>query len=226
MSYSEDEFLPISGLQHLAFCPRQCALIHLEQTWSENILTALGNIMHERVHSSDAETRSDVRTVRGMRLCSRELGLTGVADAVEFHRVESSEENGVKLPRRRGLWKPFPVEYKRGKPKPDNCDSVQLCAQAMCLEEALQTAIPEAALFYGQTRQRLAVVLDESLRRQTRLMAERFHQLIHDQKIPAPQPGKRCQSCSLADSCQPTSPCNARQWIDAMIERNISEDTR
>ena len=162
MPYSEDEFLMISGLQHLTFCPRQCALIHMEQAWSENVLTALGEVMHERVHTAGAESRSDVRIVRGLKLKSARLGLTGVADVVEFHKVSPAPSDncnaappagqGVKLPKRSGLWVPYPVEYKRGKPKPDNCDAVQLCAQAICLEEAFNVTLTSGALFYGQSR--------------------------------------------------------------------------
>ena len=139
--YTEDDLLPISGLQHLLFCERQCALIHLEQVWAENRLTVEGKNMHDRVHEREAESRPGIRIVRALRLRSLRLGLTGMADVVEFHL-----DSGV---RSQGL--PFPVEYKRGKPKADYSDSVQLCAQAICLEEMLSCTIPAGALFYGTT---------------------------------------------------------------------------
>ena len=142
MSYSEDDLIMISALQHFAFCPRQCALIHIEQVWTESGLTAEGRIMHEKVHEEQRESRGAVRIECGIPLRSLRLGLIGKADVVEFHRIG------------KGVWQPFPVEYKRGKPKPDHCDKVQLCAQAMCLEEMLSVPVPEGALFYGRTRRR------------------------------------------------------------------------
>ena len=143
MTYTEDDLLPLSGLQHLLFCERQCALIHIEQVWAENVLTAEGRIMHERVHEEGKESRGDVRIEFGMPLRSLRLGLIAKADVVEFHRDREYPDD---------LWRPFPVEYKRGKPKKGNFDKVQLCGQAMCLEEMLDVEIPAGALFYGKTR--------------------------------------------------------------------------
>lgn len=234
MPYSEDDFLMISGLQHLAFCPRQCALVYMEQTWVENVLTALGDVMHERVHTAGAESRSDVRIVRGLRLKSARLGITGVADVVEFHKVNPSAaedggnrpftaNQGVKLPKRSGLWAPYPVEYKRGKPKPDNCDAVQLCAQAICLEEAFNVQLTSGALFYGQSRQRVAVEFTPELRCETESLALRFHQLISSGVIPPPVPQKRCQNCSMVDVCLPSAGGNVQQWVDSMVEKNLKE---
>ena len=130
--YCEDDLIPISALQHLVFCPRQCALIHVEQVWTENVFTAEGRGLHEKVHETEAESRPGVRIVRGLRLRSLELGLVGQADVVEFH----VDAGGAAVPGREGRYRPFPVEYKRGKPKIDVCDEVQLCAQAMCLGDA------------------------------------------------------------------------------------------
>lgn len=233
MPYSEDEFLMISGLQHLAFCPRQCALIHMEQAWSENVLTALGEVMHDRVHTAGAESRSDVRIVRGLKLKSVRLGLTGVADVVEFHKVNPAPSDncnaapsagqGVKLPKRNGLWVPYPVEYKRGKPKLDNCDAVQLCAQAICLEEAFNVQLTSGALFYGQSRQRVVVELTPELRRETESLALQFHQLISSGVIPPPVLQKRCQNCSMVDVCLPSAGGNVQQWVDSMVEKNLKE---
>jgi len=152
--YTEDDLLPLSGLQHLLFCERQCALIHIEQAWAENLLTAEGRIMHERVHEADRESRGEVRIEYSMPLRSLRLGLIAKADVVEFHRKLDPGEKGS------SKWLPFPVEYKRGKPKKENYDKVQLCAQAMCLEEMLDVQIPEGAIFYGRTRRRQDVVFE------------------------------------------------------------------
>lgn len=191
--FTEDDLLMLSALQHLLFCERQCALIHLEQVWSDNLFTVQGNIMHERVDEVAMESRGRVRTVFAMPLRSLRLGLSGKADAVEFHR---SEEDSL-------VWLPFPVEYKRGKPKKNDCDRVQLCAQALCLEEMLNTAIPAGALFYGQTRHRVDVKFDEELRRLTEETAARLHELIRSGKTPQARYEKKCDSCSLLSLCMP-----------------------
>ena len=191
MSYSEDDFIMVSALQHFMFCRRQCALIHIEQIWAENRLTAEGRIMHDKVHEEGSESRGSVRIERALPLRSLRLGLTGVADVVEFHRQTG------------GIWLPFPVEYKRGKPKPDDCDMVQLCAQAMCLEEMLVAAIPAGAIFYGKTRRRLDVALDERLRSETEAIAAQVHALIESGITPAPVYEKKCDSCSLFEICLP-----------------------
>lgn len=189
-THAEDDLLPISALQHLMFCERQCALIHLEGMWAENRLTAEGRAMHSRVHEADDESRGDVRIVRGLRLCSLRLGLVGQADVVELHRQGDA-------------WIPFPIEYKRGRPKPDICDEVQLCAQAMCLEEAMKCSIPEGAVFYGQPRRRHAVSLSEALRTRTMQAAARLHELLGRGITPAAQYEKKCESCSLLNLCMP-----------------------
>ena len=191
MSYTEDDLIPLSALQHLMFCRRQCALIHVEQMWDENLFTAEGRIMHERVHESDKESRGDVRIERGAPLRSLRLGLIGKADVVEFHRVEGNN------------WRPFPVEYKRGKPKVDESDKVQLCAQAMCLEEMLNVTIPAGAIFYGKTRRRLDVSLDGELRQETEKAAQAVHELLASGKTPDPVFSKKCKSCSLINQCLP-----------------------
>ena len=189
--YSEDDLIPLSALQHLIFCERQCALIHVEQAWDENRFTAEGRIMHERVHEAGEESRGTVRIARGVSLRSLRLGLIGKADVVEFHRVE------------RDRWRPFPVEHKRGKPKPDESDKVQLCAQALCLEEMLGVEVPSGALFYGRTRHRLEVAFDEVLREATEKAAGRVHELIGSGNTPKPVYTKKCKSCSLIDQCLP-----------------------
>jgi len=190
-TYSEEDFIMISALQHIAFCERQCALIHIEQLWDENRATAEGRIMHERVHEQDRQSRGNVRIEYGLPLRSLRLGLIGKADVVEFHRLDKN------------AWLPFPVEYKRGKPKPDDCDLIQLCAQAMCLEEMLSVSVPSGAIFYGRTRRRLDVSFDESLRQETEEAAKQAHQLIRSGVTPPPVYEKRCERCSLIGECLP-----------------------
>lgn len=180
-----DRLLPISGLQHLAFCPRQWALIHLEQAWMENRLTAEGRLLHERADLPGQSRRHDVRSVRGLALESRELRLLGRADVVEFRPD------------------PYPVEYKRGKRKPSDCDLVQLCAQSLCLEEMLATHVPEGAIFYGDPRRRLRVTFTSQLRSRTIELTAVMHQLYDSRTTPAATPGRYCPSCSLVNVCLP-----------------------
>jgi len=190
--YSEDDFLQLSALQHFIFCRRQCALIHIEQTWFENVLTTEGRIMHENVHEEHSKNIAGIRIVLGMPLHSFELGLSGKADIVEFHKTKDNRE-----------WVPFPVEYKHGKPKSDDSDKIQLCAQALCLEEIMKTKIPEGALFYGKTRHRLNIIFDEILRHKTRDTSIKLHTFIEKGKTPLPVYGPKCKSCSFVDECLP-----------------------
>ncbi|MBW2107870.1 MAG: CRISPR-associated protein Cas4 [Deltaproteobacteria bacterium] len=176
MKYTEDDLLPLSGLQHLIFCDRQCALIHVEQVWAENRLTAEGRLMHEHVHSANQESRGKIQVAFGMPIRSLVLGLIGKADVVEFHKRKRGQ-NGEFL-------QPYPVEYKRGKPKIDHSDRVQLCAQAICLEEMLGIPVPEGALFYGKTRRRQEVKFDSALRKETEQAAGRFHELVRAGRTP------------------------------------------
>ena len=206
----EDELIAISALSHYSYCPRRCALIHIEQAWTENRFTAEGRIMHERVHDESRESRGDVRIDYGVALQSLRLNLIGKADVVEFHH------------RTDGSWRPFPVEYKRGKPKADNCDRVQLCAQAICLEEMLSVAIPEGALFYGQTRHRLDVVFDEALRRETEETARLAHELVASGRTPPPVYEKRCESCSLLADCLPKT-IQKRRSVKGYLTRILGE---
>lgn len=195
--YTEDDLIPLSALQHLIFCERQCALIHIEQAWAENLFTAEGRIMHERVHAEERESRGNIRIEYGMPLRSLRLGLIGKADVVEFHLKPVPQNAGPTK------WQPFPVEYKRGKPKKDNSDKVQLCAQALCLEEMIDVSVPNGALFYGKTRRRLDVVFDGTLRKLTEETAMRLHEVIESGRTPRPTYAKKCDSCSLAGMCLP-----------------------
>lgn len=189
--YTEEDLIQLSALQHFVFCERQCALIHIEQVWSENLFTAEGKIMHEKADSNKFESRGNVRIDYSVPLRSLRLGLSGKADVVEFHKMED------------GTWLPFPVEYKRGKPKTDDCDRVQLCAQAICLEEMLKVEIKEGALFYGQTRRREDVAFDDRLRTETENISRKVHNLIASGITPKAEYSKRCESCSLLDLCLP-----------------------
>lgn len=201
--FAEDDLVPLSALQHLLFCERQCALIHLERLWAENPLTVEGRDLHERVDGAAGEARRDVRIARGVPLHSFRLGLAGKADVVEFHRLLGDSTGGVTLPRARGRWRPFPVEYKRGRPKRDLSDKVQLCAQALCLEEMLDAAVPAGALFYGRTRRRLDVAFDDDLRRWTETACARLHALLGSGVTPPARREPKCESCSLLELCRP-----------------------
>ena len=203
--HSASELLPISALQHLLFCERQCALIHLEGLWHENRRTAEGRQLHDRVHEQQTESRGDMRIARSLPLRSLRLGLVGVADVIEFHRTEPEPGGAATLPGVEGHWRPFPVEYKRGRPKAEHCDEVQLCAQALCLEEMWSVRLPHGALFYGKIRRRRDVEFDDALRSLTEETAERLHRLIESGSTPAPREGKWCRSCSLVDVCLPKS---------------------
>jgi CRISPR-associated exonuclease Cas4 len=208
ISEAGDDALPISGLQHLAFCPRQWALIHLEQVWAENVRTAEGRLLHERADLPGESRRASVRTVRGMWLRSERLRLTGRADIVEF-----------------GL-APYPVEYKRGKSKPNDCDTVQLCAQALCLEEMLETTIGRGAIFYGKPRRRLEVEFTPQLRSRTEELAATMHRLYRSGITPAATPGPYCRTCSLVDVCLPEATSHdddASRWVTLQL-RSLGQE--
>lgn len=191
--FAEDDLLPLSALQHLLFCERQCALIHIEQVWAENRLTVEGRHLHERVDGGTGETRGTLRIARGLALRSLRLGLAGRADAVEFHAGAAPDGAGLVVP----------VEYKRGRPKSHRADEVQLCAQALCLEEMLDVRIPAGALFYGTPRRRTEVAFDDELRSLTEATAARLHALIASGVTPRAVREPKCESCSLLDLCLP-----------------------
>jgi CRISPR-associated exonuclease Cas4 len=208
--YAEADLIPISALQHFVVCPRQCALIHLERVWIENERTAEGRVEHERVDRGGAETRGPVRRAYGVPLRSLRLGLAGKADVVEFH---ASPDGGPE--------RPFPVEHKRGRPKIGDEDRVQLCAQALCLEEMLGVAVPAGALFYGRTRRRTEVAFDEVLRRRTDAVTVEVRALLAAAVTPRPPAVAPCKSCSLRDACRPSAfPARRRKvadWITARL---------
>lgn len=187
----DDDFIPLSALQHYLYCPRQCALIHLEQQWAENRQTAEGRLLHDKADTPGTERRHGMRTVTAMPLSNPELRISGVADVVEF-RIDASGE------------RPYPVEYKRGRPKAHRADEVQLCAQALCLEAMFCVKVEEGALFYGQPRRREVITFDNSLRILTREVISAARAMFISRHTPlASYDAKRCDSCSLLDICQP-----------------------
>jgi len=202
--FDEGDLLPLSGLQHLLFCERQWALIHIEQQWEENRLTEEGRVLHDRAHEGGTETRPEVVTARGLQVRSLRLGLTGVMDVCEFRRGGGEEAGAMALPGRDGWWHPFPVEYKRGRPKKEAWDEVQLCAQALCLEEMFRISIASGALFYGQNRRRTSVAFSLALRDQTERLAERMHQMFESRITPPAVYQPKCEKCSLNFRCMPT----------------------
>ena len=221
--FEDDELIPISALQHFVFCKRQAMLIHVEQVWAENRHTASGRVMHDRVHAVSTRMEDGRLVARGLRLASRRLGLSGIADVVEFRPV-ASDTIGVRLPSRRGMWQAFPVEYKRGRPKKHNADAVQLCAQAVCLEEMLNQTIPCGALFYGKTRRRKDVSFDAPLRSALTDLANEFRQLLNTGITPPPEPGPKCEHCSLQAQCLPHVPRAADNYIARMRRAALAEE--
>lgn len=201
----EENFVPISALQHMQYCPRQCALIHLERQWADNVLTAEGRLLHSTVDDGHRATRSEVTIWRSVPMSSKGLGVFGVADVVEMR------EGGG----------PYPIEYKRGRPKAHRADEVQLCAQAICLEEMLATEVVKGSLFYGQTQRRQTVEFDEELRALTRSVAKSTRELLMQSDLPPPTYERRkCMHCSLVDVCRPrlSRVRDVDSWLDKAIE--------
>ena len=240
--YTEDQLVPISALQHLVFCSRQCALIHVERVWSENSLTAEGQLLHKKTNTARDESHLGVRIARSLNLVSRRLGLIGKSDVVEFKpptnttqpaRPAASLANILRQtsPDRFAHWSITPIEYKRGKPKTNricgDCDRVQLCAQALCLEEMLAVSIPTSEIFYGEQRRRIDVDFDTSLRAKTEQLCIELHELLNNTQLPPPVNDRRCKRCSLVEHCMPEqthAPGKASRWIQQQIALQL-EDT-
>jgi CRISPR-associated exonuclease Cas4 len=203
------DLVPLSALQHHLFCPRQCALIHVERLWAENVLTVEGRILHEQSDKPGQASRGERRIVQGMPIRSRALGVAGIADVVELTRAG-------------GRWRPYPIEYKRGRPKVHQADEVQLCAQALCLEEMFSVPVLEGALFYGKVRRRKRVAFDEELRALTRGVAAATRELLAAGRTPAPvYERRRCDACSLKGLCRPqrlARPGPIAAWLRRRIE--------
>jgi len=234
LPYSEDDLLPISALQHLLFCERQCALIHVERLWADNLFTAQGNHLHEKAHSGDPDSRKGVRTTRGLDLHSFTMGLAGQADVIEwepppgFRKKHQTLAQSLKSASSsdRAHWRVTPIEYKRGRPKTNDCDRVQLCAQAICLEEMLGVTVQTGMLFYGQQRRRVEVFCDEVLRGKTRSAAERLHEMFTQRRTPPAVREKKCDTCSLLSLCLPmvtSGTKSARTYLDRILAQRESE---
>ncbi len=222
--FSEDQLLPLSALQHWLFCPRQCALIHLEQAWAENRFTAEGQVLHKKAHEGADENKAGVRITRGMAVRSNTLGISGQCGVVEFHAAcgnFKSQISNLKSTAQAVV----PVEYKRGKPKSHRADEVQLCAQAMCLEEMLGTEIPKGHLYYGEKRRRTEVAFDAALHQLTTETAAALHAMIASRETPsADYNPRRCDSCSLIEICQPKSmryKRGAAAWFASKLKSQI-----
>ena len=233
--YTEDDLLPLSALQHLVFCERQAALIHVEQVWRDNPLTLEGSHLHKRVDETGPrrEIRGDVAVLRGLPLRSLELGLTGRADVVELHRGGPSDARAgpgkapetAPVPSLGGFWTPFPIDYKRGKPKSDGSDEVQLCAQAICLEEAFGAAVLEGALFYGREQRRHRVVFGPELRAAVVKAAARLHDIVARGETPRAKKAPKCRRCSLLELCMPEAMTrrSAARYLEGLYRSDSSE---
>ncbi len=189
--FNEDDFFQISALQHYVYCPRQCALIHVEDVWKANVFTVRGDILHEKVDTDTYESRGTIKTVRGLKIHSFRLGISGRCDVVEFLRQTDMSVAAV------------PVEFKAGKPKDDISDKVQLCAQALCLEEMLNAPVKQGAFFYAKIRRRVQVEIDEELRKQTEEIISKVRKLITEKRTPEAKFSAKCRSCSLEPVCLP-----------------------
>ena len=216
MMYAEEDYLMLSGIQHFAFCRRQWAMIHIEQQWADNYRTTAGELMHKKAHDEGSfEKRGDLLIVRGMRISSHELGLSGQCDVVEFHR----DKDGVTLAGYDGTWNAVPVEYKRGSPKENNADELQLCAQAICLEEMFLTKVSAGYLYYGENRRRSRVEFSDALREEVKGMTKEMHELFLRGYTPNVKPAKQCRACSLENLCVPK--LRKAMKVRRYIEQNI-----
>ena len=219
MEYNEDEFLMLSGIQHFAFCRRQWALIHIEQQWAENYRTIDGQIFHENAHNGAfSETRNGILIRRGLSVFSRTMGISGICDIVEFH----PSEEGISISKDSKRYLPFPIEYKRGEPKQYQADDLQLCAQAMCLEEMFSTEISEGAIFYGETRRRENVLFSQELREEVKELFAEMHQYYSRGYTPKVKKSKSCNNCSLKELCLPK--LEKTTSVVAYIMQSLKED--
>ena len=215
--------LLLSGIQHYVFCPRQWALIHLEQQWEENVLTIEGMLLHEHVDNPSYRIkRGDQLTLRRVTIASKALGLSGLSDAIELLPVDTEEE-AIVHPAYPGFWKPVPVEYKRGRSKPNRCDEVQVAAQTICLEEMYGIHIPKGMIFYDEEKGRQEVIVDEELRQFTRQCADEMHQIYENGVTPSASYGAHCRSCSLYDVCVPL--LGVKQSVRDYLISNLYEET-
>ena len=220
MIYAEEDFLQLSGLQHFKFCRRQWALIHIENQWAENYRTTDGKILHENAHNGDfSESRGDVLITRDMRVFSPTLGVSGACDVLEFHR----RSVGIPLKGKEGVWQPYPVEYKRGRSKEDTADTLQLCCQAMCLEEMLCCEIREGALYYGETRRRQRILFTQEVRQEVQTLLAEMHALYDRGWTPKVKPTKACNACSLKELCLPK--LMRKRSVAAYLRQNLEGES-
>lgn len=218
--YSEDDMLMLSGIQHFRFCPRQWALIHIEQKWADNSLTVEGQILHKHVDDPFYRQKCGEQiTLRAVNIASRELGLYGISDAIELF-PSKSEENFIRHPKYPGLWTPVIVEYKHGRPKWNEVDEVQLAAQTLCLEEMYGVHISFGVFFYGEIRQRVTVEISDDLRTIVRQCSQKMHEIFDKGILPKAEYGKHCEKCSLVDICLPKMVKNCTT-VDAYLDKNL-----
>lgn len=218
--YNEEDMLMLSGIQHFRFCPRQWALIHIEQQWNDNRLTIEGQILHKHVDDPFYRQKcSDLITLRSVNIASRELGLYGISDTIEL-LPSSSAENTIQHPKYPGKWKPIIVEYKHGKPKKNEIDEVQLTAQTMCLEEMYSIYITQGSFFYGELRHRVLVNITEDLRDIVRQCAQDMHTIFSKKFVPKAKYGKHCDKCSLKDICMPQMSMNCTT-VNTYLNKNL-----
>ena len=218
MEYKEEDFLMISGIQHFQFCRRQWGLIHIEQQWDENVHTVIGELMHKKVHDPFlTEKRKDVFITRALPISSREMGVSGECDVIEFHK----KEDGIKLYGHRGLYQVYPIEYKKGKPKQTDEDILQLTAQAMCLEEMFSTKIENGAIFYGETRKRESIEFTDELREKVKAIFREMHQYYERRYTPKVKWSKSCNGCSLKEICIPL--LGKTVSVNAYIKKMLTE---
>jgi len=225
--YAEEDLLPLSGLQHLTFCERRWALIHLERQWEENLFTAEGELLHEKAHSADIESRPELLVRRTLSLCSFRLGLSGQADVVEFLPCTKGQD-GIAMPHRKGLWRPYPIEYKRNRDKHgSSAYQIQLCAQALCLEEMLRTRVDRGAIFDGRTRRRVEVIFCPALRSQVEQLSARMHAICRSRKTPPAVYEKKCEACSMKPICLPSvaGPVTASHYLRRAVAGNLRQST-
>ena len=217
--YNEEDFLQLSGIQHYEFCRRQWALIHIEMQWQENVRTVEGKILHENAHNPGMkEKRGDLLIVRAVPVHSREMGVSGECDVVEFHKGK----DGISLAGKEGLYTAVPVEYKRGKPKEDDPDILQLAAQAMCLEEMLCCTIPYGCLYYGEIRRRVKVEFDTAVREKIRKIFAEMHRDYEQRHTPKVKTSRKCSACSMKDLCLPV--LNKNRTVSGYINRVLAEE--
>lgn len=223
MSNIEDEALPISALQHYVFCPRQCALIHLEQEWSENVLTAKGRLEHNRTDSGYREFRRGRKQIASLCVNSEKYHLYGQLDVLELEEIDPDGKDNLQSFHLKGTWRIYPVEFKHGQPKKNDCDRIQLCAQVLCLEEMLSVEISRSSLYYRRIRRREDVEIDQNLRIKTIQAIEDLHTLFKKKVTPPPVYDKRCQSCSLKDICYPKKLSRSNRYQQILFTAQEAE---